>query len=168
MGLSWFRDQTRVPCIGRQIFNHWTSREVPRWLLYRVAVGPECPLLRPNASVLGHSDLSPEMGLWPEGSSPREPEGPGQPSRQEGEPDICWGCYVLGVGSGPNTLTPPPTLPLLPLAEPTHSCGPETVTRPFIHSFTHSLTRSFIHPLTSRQREDSKAFCAKGRTEAIH
>ena len=25
---SWTRDQTHVPCIGRQIFNHWISREV--------------------------------------------------------------------------------------------------------------------------------------------
>ena len=23
------RDQTRVPCIGRQILNHWATREVP-------------------------------------------------------------------------------------------------------------------------------------------
>ena len=27
MGASWIRDQTRVPCIGRQILNHWTTRE---------------------------------------------------------------------------------------------------------------------------------------------
>ena len=26
---SLTRDQTCVPCIGRQIFNHWTTREVP-------------------------------------------------------------------------------------------------------------------------------------------
>ena len=25
---SWTRDQTRVPCIGRQILNHWTTRQV--------------------------------------------------------------------------------------------------------------------------------------------
>ena len=29
MGSSQTRDQTRVPCIGRQILNHWTIREVP-------------------------------------------------------------------------------------------------------------------------------------------
>ena len=23
------RDQTCIPCIGRQILNHWTTREVP-------------------------------------------------------------------------------------------------------------------------------------------
>ena len=23
------RDQTHVPCIGKQILNHWTTREVP-------------------------------------------------------------------------------------------------------------------------------------------
>ena len=26
---STTRDQTRIPCIGRQILNHWTTREVP-------------------------------------------------------------------------------------------------------------------------------------------
>ena len=26
---SWTRDGTCVPCIGRQILNHWTTREVP-------------------------------------------------------------------------------------------------------------------------------------------
>ena len=29
MGSSWTRYQTHVPCIGRQILNHWTTREVP-------------------------------------------------------------------------------------------------------------------------------------------
>ena len=27
---SWTRDLTHVPCIVRQILNHWTTREVPR------------------------------------------------------------------------------------------------------------------------------------------
>ena len=27
--LKWVRDQTCVPCIGRQIHNHWTTSEVP-------------------------------------------------------------------------------------------------------------------------------------------
>ena len=27
VGLSQIRDQTHVPCIGRQILNHWTTRE---------------------------------------------------------------------------------------------------------------------------------------------
>ena len=26
-GLSWIRDETCVPCIGRQMSNHWTIRE---------------------------------------------------------------------------------------------------------------------------------------------
>ena len=26
---SWTKDQTHVPCTGRQILNHWTIREVP-------------------------------------------------------------------------------------------------------------------------------------------
>ena len=25
---SWPRDRTHVPCIGRRILNHWTTREV--------------------------------------------------------------------------------------------------------------------------------------------
>ena len=29
MGSSWTRGQTSVPCLGRQILNHWTSREAP-------------------------------------------------------------------------------------------------------------------------------------------
>ena len=29
VGSSWTRDRTRVPCIGRWIPNHWTTREVP-------------------------------------------------------------------------------------------------------------------------------------------
>ena len=29
---SLTRDQTRVPCIGRQIPNHWTTREAQIWL----------------------------------------------------------------------------------------------------------------------------------------
>ena len=29
VGSSWPRDQTRVPCTGRWILNHWTTREVP-------------------------------------------------------------------------------------------------------------------------------------------
>ena len=31
---SWTRDQTHVPCIGRWILNHWTTREIPfSWFL---------------------------------------------------------------------------------------------------------------------------------------
>ena len=28
-GIFWTKDGTLVPCIGRQIHNHWTTREVP-------------------------------------------------------------------------------------------------------------------------------------------
>ena len=28
VGSSWSRDTTHVPCIGRQILNHWTTKEV--------------------------------------------------------------------------------------------------------------------------------------------
>ena len=78
----------------------------------------------------------------------------GSPAGRRGNLTSAVGCRVLGVGSGPNPLTPPLTLLLFPLAEPTYSPGPETMTRPFIHS----LTCSFIHPLTRGQREDSQAF----------
>ena len=30
VGSSWIRYRTHVPCIGRQILNHWTTRKVPR------------------------------------------------------------------------------------------------------------------------------------------
>ena len=33
VGSSWTRDQTCVPCIGRQILNHWTTKEVPTMFL---------------------------------------------------------------------------------------------------------------------------------------
>ena len=29
------RDQTHVPCIGRQVLNHWTTREVPEQRIFR-------------------------------------------------------------------------------------------------------------------------------------
>ena len=31
VGSSWTKDQTCVPCIGRQILNHWT-RDVPTYI----------------------------------------------------------------------------------------------------------------------------------------
>ena len=42
------RDQTRIPCIARQILNHWTTREVPCYLL----LNPFGPLLQVCASLL--------------------------------------------------------------------------------------------------------------------
>ena len=30
---SLTRDRTRVPCIGRQILNHWTATEVPQYVI---------------------------------------------------------------------------------------------------------------------------------------
>ena len=43
MGSSQTRDQTHVPCIGRQILNHWATREVPEcWFLnYKVCCPPK-------------------------------------------------------------------------------------------------------------------------------
>ena len=37
MEFSQTRDQTHVPCIGRQILYHWTTREVPKLTLRQVA-----------------------------------------------------------------------------------------------------------------------------------
>ena len=28
VGSSWTRDQTHVPCLGRQCLNHWTTKEI--------------------------------------------------------------------------------------------------------------------------------------------
>ena len=30
---SWIRNWPHMPCFGRWILNHWTTREVPHWLL---------------------------------------------------------------------------------------------------------------------------------------
>ena len=35
VGSSWTRDQTCVPCVGRQTLNYWTTREVQWALLFK-------------------------------------------------------------------------------------------------------------------------------------
>ena len=35
VGSSWTRDGAHVPCIGRLISNHWTTREVPPGLIFK-------------------------------------------------------------------------------------------------------------------------------------
>ena len=35
VGSSWTRDQTCVPCIERQTFNHWATRESQEWISLR-------------------------------------------------------------------------------------------------------------------------------------
>ena len=35
VGSSWSRDRTHVPCIGRQILNHWTTRWVHKILNFK-------------------------------------------------------------------------------------------------------------------------------------
>ena len=46
------RDQTRFPCLGKQILNHWTAREVPRGALGLVSnvrvPGHELPSCKPG------------------------------------------------------------------------------------------------------------------------
>ena len=53
VGSSPTRDWTHVPCIGRQIFIHWTTREVPisslmppLWMKCLCPCGPRCLKLR--------------------------------------------------------------------------------------------------------------------------
>ena len=38
VGSSWTRDRTRVPCIGRWILNHCTTREVPQSFLFMISL----------------------------------------------------------------------------------------------------------------------------------
>ena len=38
VGSSWTRDPTRVPCIGRRILNHCTTREVPLFALNQLTL----------------------------------------------------------------------------------------------------------------------------------
>ena len=33
-GSSGTRDQTCVPCIDRQILNHWTTRDIPQYMFF--------------------------------------------------------------------------------------------------------------------------------------
>ena len=48
-------DQTRIPCIARQVLGHWASREVPV-LMYLCSV---CSFMFPVAS-----GLRPPQGMW--------------------------------------------------------------------------------------------------------
>ena len=78
-----------------------TGHLCPKWLLCRVIVGPESPFsVQMPQPWPQWPQLSPSAtGLWPEGSSPRESQGPGQPGRRVGgNPTIC--CGVEWVGDG--------------------------------------------------------------------
>ena len=33
-GIFHIRDRTKVPCIARQILNHWTAREAPQYYFF--------------------------------------------------------------------------------------------------------------------------------------
>ena len=39
MESSWTRDRISVPCIGKQVLDHWTTREIPSLLL---KLAPKC------------------------------------------------------------------------------------------------------------------------------
>ena len=36
VGSSWTRDQTGVPCIARETLNHWTTREFPSLMYFKI------------------------------------------------------------------------------------------------------------------------------------
>ena len=42
VGSSQIRDQTRAPCIGRWILNHWTTRGVPYLFVYLFGCTRSC------------------------------------------------------------------------------------------------------------------------------
>ena len=54
VGSSWTRDQIRVLCIGRQILNHCTTREVPV-SLSKSALAVSTPSIRPGGLLPGHA-----------------------------------------------------------------------------------------------------------------
>ena len=37
---SLTRDKTHIPCIGRRILNHWTTREIPVYLVFKETARP--------------------------------------------------------------------------------------------------------------------------------
>ena len=39
--LPWTEDETCVPCIGRWIFNHWTTRQIQSFIFFPVSRGRE-------------------------------------------------------------------------------------------------------------------------------
>ena len=90
--VPWTRDQTQVPCTGRQILSHWTTREVPRWKL------KPCEPVRPLAqgesqreenhrSRTGHWGI-PVFKKWEGGEaceiSEKDPTNTGKASGQSG------------------------------------------------------------------------------------
>ena len=49
---SWTRDQTHVPCIGRQTPNPWTTREVPTIFKNDVKKTSSAELQMPDSSII--------------------------------------------------------------------------------------------------------------------
>ena len=50
---SQTRDQTCTPCFGRQIFNHWITREVPKWTFWATQyISIQCLVTKINNSDL--------------------------------------------------------------------------------------------------------------------
>ena len=47
MGSSWTRGQTHVPCVGRHILNHWTTREVPSLICIAAKIFLQLPAALP-------------------------------------------------------------------------------------------------------------------------
>ena len=60
---SQTRDQTHVPCIGRQILNHWTTKEVPLFPFVIVQNSNWCVLFEDQSKLKQRVKL--EVGFTP-------------------------------------------------------------------------------------------------------
>ena len=93
ISVPWTRDQTQVPCTGRQIFNHWTTREVPSWKLkpgepVRPLAQGECQREENLRSRTGHWGI-PVFKKWEGGEaceiSEKDPTNTGKATGHSGE-----------------------------------------------------------------------------------
>ena len=85
VGSPWIRNQTRGSCTGRQILNHWTTREVPYSFLDSWAALISPSLLSPN------EENRPLALFFPKGSEARA--SPGRVGRRWAEVG-CWGVCI--------------------------------------------------------------------------
>ena len=109
---SLTRDRTRVPCVGRRILNHWTTREIPGCILnvgllrfpYRLDVAADlrkkgvggvfvCLFVSPNPNP--QQPAGGRCHLLPWGSPGRSRRGGGL-SSERCRPDICVRAMGLG------------------------------------------------------------------------
>ena len=95
---SWTRIRICIPCIGRWIFNHWTTSKVPQGLFITWLSATKCSLPAPSWSVA--------LFLWRPSASPAILQDP-QPSRPFGSLWVSW--------SLPGLLKPPSTSAFTPV-----------------------------------------------------